>query len=266
MQNVTIVQSDPGSTGLSENQFRMQSITLDEIHKHEFIYVIPPEIAYFKYRKLLLDLGVKSHKILPSLINFHKVKGWYENYTEYLNDLQRLQNRDFTIISDNRWGGVVYEWLRVEFQSPFIGINVPRGDYIRLLQDLRNYLRLRLVFIESDKHPIALLGDVQLHFMHTPTREEAETKWYRRLERINWENLFVKFSPGPKERLIKDFDALDFTSKLCVTYSDLGNKYVWLKGLDIAKNWGCGDNEWSVTKQYFDIIGWLNSGAPTSTD
>ena len=50
----------------------------------------------------------------------HKLKGYLKPvYGKYYG--QRLVNKDFSIISNNCWGGVVYEWFGLEKKSPTIG-------------------------------------------------------------------------------------------------------------------------------------------------
>src|SRR5690606_24670996 len=110
---------------------------------------------------------------------------------------RKLQNRDFTIISDNCWGGFVYQNYNLSYSSPFVGLFIFSPDYIELLENLDDYLNKDLSFIQPskskykeilledntfDKYPIGLLGDnVEIHFLHYKDDKEALQKWeYRK--------------------------------------------------------------------------------------
>lgn len=43
-------------------------------------------------------------------------------------------------------------------------------------------------------YPLAQLGDIQVHFLHYKTEEEAAKKWYERCRRIDWQNIYVIMS------------------------------------------------------------------------
>ena len=59
--------------------------------------------------------------------------------------------------------------------------------------------------------PIGTLCDtVEIHFLHYSSIEDAEEKWNRRVKRINWNNLFVKFDCS-KDLCTK---SLEFNNKI----------------------------------------------------
>ena len=50
---------------------------------------------------------------------------------KYANKRQNeLNNKDFTIISNNCWGGMIYESYNLEKQSPTVGLFFMAKDYI----------------------------------------------------------------------------------------------------------------------------------------
>lgn len=55
------------------------------------------------------------------------------------------------------------------------------------------YLSYDLQFInKTDRdYPCALLGDILINFVHYTTEEDAKACWYRRLSRINWDNIYI---------------------------------------------------------------------------
>jgi uncharacterized protein (DUF1919 family) len=182
---------------------------------------------------------------------------------------KRLTNKDFTIISDNCWGGQVYHDLNLEYRTPFVGLFIFASDYIRMLKNLEFYLTQPLTFsreskfkdMENHNYPLGLLGDVELHFLHYKDEAEARTKWERRVKRINWDNLFIKMfdANGCNEELLREFDSLDFKHKVCFTakeYKDLQSN-VWFHEF---KNTPKVEPELKLYKKYFDAVEWLNNG------
>src|SRR5215216_531302 len=51
----------------------------------------------------------------------------------------RVKNRDFTIISNDCFGGMAYEELGLRYESPFVGLFILPEDYIRLLRNLKTW-------------------------------------------------------------------------------------------------------------------------------
>ncbi|HEU9411690.1 TPA: DUF1919 domain-containing protein, partial [Streptococcus pneumoniae] len=111
---------------------------------------------------------------------------------------KRLKNTDFSIISDNCWGGRVYEELGLPYRTPFIGLYIFSEDYVKLLKNFRKYMEYELTFTNNSKwnteydgeYPIGILKDIELHFLHYANQEEAYEKWNKRKNRINYENIF----------------------------------------------------------------------------
>jgi uncharacterized protein (DUF1919 family) len=147
-----------------------------------------------------------------------------------------LRNKNFSIISDNCWGGFVYQNYNINYKSPFVGLFIFSPDYLKLLKNLREYMDLPLRFIEAEKssykeqlveyntlntYPIAKLGDIEIHFLHYKNEEEANKKWNRRKARIDYDNLIVKFCDRDlaTEALIEQFFLLNFDRKVCLTAS-----------------------------------------------
>lgn len=130
------------------------------------------------------------------------------NFIFYKKRLKKLTNTDFTIISNNCWGGKVYRYFQIPYKSPTIGLYFYQEDYIKFIKNLKYYINLELNFIKVDKSkhkkeliekfevnvPIGVLGDIEIIFLHYKTEKEAYEKWNRRCKRINWNNLIIKNS------------------------------------------------------------------------
>ena len=143
--------------------------------------------------------------------------------------LKRIQNRDFSIICNNCWGGYVYRRYGLPYASPTVGLYFFAEEYLKFCNNLKLYLETPLTFIrwQDSKYstalegknqtacPIGKLGDVEIVFLHFKTEEEAKDKWERRSARVNFNNLIYKFSQMNLCTMehLKAFDALDVTKK-----------------------------------------------------
>lgn len=143
-----------------------------------------------------------------------------------------LKNKQFTIISNNCFASLVYQRYNLIYQTPTIGTFIMPDDYIKLLKNLKYYLESPLVFISPNQskyitvlenidkwghYPIARLDDIEIHFLHYTSSEEASLKWNKRLKRINWNRILVKFSQQNqcKELTLKEFETLNYKYKFC---------------------------------------------------
>lgn len=153
---------------------------------------------------------------------------------------RRLKNTDFTIISNNCWGGTVYEAYNLPKQSPTVGMFFMAKDYIEFLSDLNGYISGKLTFIKPEQsrwkdmpqvsgdkrfgaYPIGVLSNgkdtIEIFFLHYRSEKEAKDKWERRIQRINWNKLLVKFNDqnGCTEENMEDFCSLPFSHKVFFT-------------------------------------------------
>ena len=147
---------------------------------------------------------------------------------------KKLKNKDFTIISNNCWGGMIYEVYGLQKTSPFVGLFILADDYINIISNLKEYMSKELVFIDikdskhkeyfgdkinSIKYPVGLLGDAEIYFMHYKSKLEAAEKWQRRVQRINYDNLIVKFNDQNlcDEKYLEKFLSLPYQNKLFFT-------------------------------------------------
>lgn len=186
----------------------------------------------------------------------------------------RVRSRDFSIISNDCFGGMAYEELAMRYESPFVGLFIEPDDYLRLLRDLRSSVERSIQFLERSRHdhinrfreeiqrpyPIGVIGeDVEIHFLHYPSREAAESKWRRRAARIHWSQLRVKMAwhEHPQiEGLLQEFATLPLESKLIIAPIQLG-------GTDCV---ALRDFSTDGTQQYwrahraFDVAAWLDRG------
>lgn len=117
-------------------------------------------------------------------------KRYLKNYQNRVR--KKLRYNNFSIICSNCIGGFIYHRLGLQFLSPTINCFIEPSDFIRFCEHLEYYLSLRLEFIESDKpYPVARLDDVTVYFNHSNSKEEAESTWEKRKNRVNYDKLYV---------------------------------------------------------------------------
>jgi uncharacterized protein (DUF1919 family) len=188
----------------------------------------------------------------------------------------RVTNRDFTIISNDCFGGMAYEELDMRYDSPFVGLFVMPNDYMRLLSNLRwcqqplqfktesrqERINIWRANVLQKMYPIGVLGDdVEVHFLHYRSRDEAAAKWERRAQRIHWDNLLVKICWHEQECMeswLREFDAMPFARKLALVPRAMPDVRcaVALQGYSTDGTW----QYWS-SHLHFDVAQWLNTGA-----
>lgn len=157
-----------------------------------------------------------------------KLRKYYIKVT-YKQRRKKINSEDFTIISNNCWGGTVYQSYGLKYNTPTIGLFFMAEDYIKFVYHIKDYLKADLEFInpkESKKYkyykkeinyPVARLKDIEIYFMHYKSEMEAREKWKRRSKRINWNKVLYKFSNQnlcTKEH-IKQFLELPVKNKIC---------------------------------------------------
>ena len=198
----------------------------------------------------------------------------YKNTIGLYIQKKRTRTNDFSIISNDCWGSEVYHYLDLKFASPFVGLFVMAPCYIKLLKDFESNLYSTLQFINVSKYeqlnenrlknnnfyPIGLLNDdIEIHFLHYKSQEDALVKWKRRLARVNKNKLFIKFDCGKDlctYEHIKEFEQLHFENKICLS----PKKYKEFKSIVYIKDWDSdGALMFPKTMKYFDVIGWVNN-------
>lgn len=197
-------------------------------------------------------------------------------------EIKLLKYPSFSIISNNCWGGWVYRFFQLSYQSPTIGLFFLAEDYLKFVSNLREYLEKELEFIKPEdanqcervrayvkkfgNYPIGRLGDVDVHFLHYASQEEALLKWNRRKERIDYSRVIIKFSTQNlwEDRFAAEFDSIDFPNKLLFT----NKKYECYSVRQVVfrrdKNQPETRNEGRYYPYYLNIVRYINSSKDTS--
>jgi uncharacterized protein (DUF1919 family) len=210
------------------------------------------------------------------MIKIKNLKAKIENKYQCYKRRKGLKYKDFSIISNNCWGGFIYQMFGMKYTTPTIGLFMMESDYIKFLEKLKVYLEKDLVFIRPEqsrfynqitdngkkpiKYPVAKLGDIDIFFMHYTSQEEASTKWNRRKMRINFDRLIIKMSERNdcSPEIISRFVRLPYKNKICFT----ANSYNYPecvqieKLMDLNKN---GGDETPYTLEKINIYNVINN-------
>ena len=179
-----------------------------------------------------------------------------------------LQNREFTLITSNCIGGIIYHELGMKFYSPTINLRIDSDQFAEFVLKMDYYLEQDLKFIRTEETcPVALLDDIKIYFTHYKTEEEASRKWQERKKRIQWDNLFVMLNDrdGLSEKTmaalcqVKCRGMVMFTAKRrpelpYALYMDCYRDMPCV-GNVLKKNPMTGKR---VYERYFDYVRWLN--------
>lgn len=185
-----------------------------------------------------------------------------------------LKNKDFTIISNNCYGGIVSRNFGLPYNSPTCGTFFFSKEYIKFLKGLKEHLNAELeeIKVEESLYKDTLMPkygkdlvlgkvlDSEIVFLHYKTFDEAKEKWDRRKARVNWDNLIIKYNDQNKFEIedYYEFEKLPFQHKIFFT----ANK--WLKCMKDVVYFPCFEKQGYIvddiktSKRYFNIKKYLN--------
>lgn len=110
------------------------------------------------------------------------------------------KNKDFTIISQNCVGGVIYADLDLEFKTPTINMFIEDENFVKLVENFEYYMQIEAVpkcecYIDpidnKIRYPKIAIGDIELCCIHYKNCQEAIEAWERRKKRVNYNNIYV---------------------------------------------------------------------------
>lgn len=182
-----------------------------------------------------------------------------------------ISDKSFTIFSNDCYGGEIYYWLKLPYNTPFVGLMLMVPCYIKFLKNPQFYFAQELLFIEDSKYkdinqgrkkkkyPIGLLSDIEVHFLHYNSLEDAKLKWERRKQRINWKNIKVKFAMDKdyaSEEHLYEFEKLTYSAK--VSFSKIEYKFS-TSNIVIPSYSPDALRLFRESLLYFDLSIWLNT-------
>lgn len=202
-----------------------------------------------------------------------KIDGFISKLRKYHKKIRQfhLKNKDFSLIASNCNGAMILHDLNMRFNSPFVDLWIKPQDFIKMCQNLSDYMNLDLQFTieEGIDYPIGFLKDIKIYFQHYKTDKEAEYKWNERKPRINYDNIFILFTDrdGCTKQDLIDFDNLKYKNKAVFVHKphpDI-NSAVYIRGFEQNDSVGmCMDykGRFSLKRYYddFDYVNWFNKG------
>lgn len=203
-----------------------------------------------------------------------KIRQQFRGYYSGI-DIEIVKDKEFVLISNNCWGGSAYQWYKKPYNTPFVGLFIYGPCYLKLLKNFEQYMDHSLTFISKSKYPsigksypIGMLKDIEIHFEHFKSEEEAREKWERRTARMhevtNLDRYFFKICDRElttKSDLI-EFHKLPFKNKISFSIKDYDELKVCnhIKVLESDKKKACvpnGKKLYELTYLYYDLNKWL---------
>lgn len=197
------------------------------------------------------------------------------SYNDRINrhNRKRLTNFSPTIIASDCTGGIIYKWLGLKFNSPFINLYMDNNDFMTALENFDDFIGGDILEDKGAIKPYPIgIGEhgEKIHFMHYPDFATAVKKWNERKARIDKQNMGIIFSnlgeghsaATSKEKIIKRFQKLDFKNKIILSYESCGILESYqLKGYESQShiNICYYDRYGKRPIDQFDYVGFINS-------
>jgi uncharacterized protein (DUF1919 family) len=178
---------------------------------------------------------------------------------------RKLIPNEFTIISDDCWGGQLYRQLNIPYLTPTIGLWIKPEDYLKYIEEFNRIHKEKLIFIPTDKsYPVATLSGVEINFMHYKSKEEAQHKYYNRLQRLQSSRLLTKIDfgkPGYTIAHIHKWNELRIDNAIAFypTTIEIPKEGVYC-GVPIPEWELDGLKMFEISKKYFDLFKWIRTG------
>ena len=129
------------------------------------------------------------------------------------------------MLCNNCNGGIISHDLGLQFRAPTVNMFFYSDHFLRFCESFEYYIAQPLIPCENPRHkpqieyPVCNLRDLELHFLHYSSFEQAKEKCDARTARLNRDNIFVMwtFFGGTDEQTMARFDQLPFKNKVAFT-------------------------------------------------
>lgn len=189
-------------------------------------------------------------------------------------DRESFGKNEFVVIANNCWGSQIYERLNKEYNTPFVGLFLYGADYLKLVENFDAYMASPLTFTEQSKwlgepqiYPIGQLRDIEIHFLHYKDRQEALSKWTRRLERMkkitDKNKYFFKLCDNAltTDEMMIRFHQLPFKNKISFSVRPLPIKHhIYVpdeQHIGFVPN---GVRLYIISYRFIDLLQWVKTG------
>ena len=140
-----------------------------------------------------------------------------------------------TLITNNCWGGVIYNNYGMEFKSPTINLQILPEEFPDFCENLEWYMSKELteckrlnmwhrkhlinMFQEIPKCPLGRIGDILVVFQHYESFEEAKEKWDERKKRVDYDSIGYLFHVKDERysEYAREFINLKLPNSVCIT-------------------------------------------------
>ena len=206
-----------------------------------------------------------------------KVRKYLKKFIDVL-DVTRIGNQEFVIVSNNCWGSDIYPALRRAYNTPFVGLFLFPECYIKLLDDFENTLSTEIRFSNESKYfsysaayPVGhTANQIEIHFLHYNSFEEAQQKWTRRADRLHSAvaagvPVFVKFCDREDATTehFRKYHELAFQRKISMSVDAFSsNNHLCIPKLKSDSDSFVIDGKslFGRRYQYFDFAHWIREG------
>jgi len=143
-----------------------------------------------------------------------------------------------SVLSMNCFGGHIYQDINIPYESPTAGLFFFADDFCSILEDI-SILKRNIVFVPKSKwklanekmptrehpYPIGVFEgtDIEIHFLHYYTEQDALDKWHRRMKRFNFDRFIaIGFQQNEcTKETIERFEKIDIPNKVFFTNWDM---------------------------------------------
>lgn len=217
-------------------------------------------------------------KIIKKIYN-RFLKKYNDILNKYLSKrrLKRLKYKNFNIISNNCWGGKVYQFFGLRYNSPTIGLFFSFDDYVKFCSNLKYYIKIEPIQIKwFESHNLNLIlkkfekkkenliigkiDDVEIFFLHYKTFEIAKDKWLRRCKRIDFNLPFIfkcNDTNGFKLSEYYKWEDLKLDNKIFTTIHNIDGSNVYHLKHKLDNDEGVDDT--TFVYRDFDLINLINN-------
>ena len=97
--------------------------------------------------------------------------------------------KQICIVTNNCYGTKYYHKNKLQYNSPFIGLFLYTECFIKLLENFKQYMRIKPVKCTKSKYgdkkyPVFKIKDIEVHCLHDKDVKESIEKWERRKQRM----------------------------------------------------------------------------------
>lgn len=186
---------------------------------------------------------------------------------------KRFDFTDFSIISNNCFGGIIYRNHHLPYLTPTVGLFIMPKDYIKFIYNIKYYLDIEPteVNLEDSKYSdylksisytgtIGKISDIEIMFLHYQDFEEAKQKWVKRAKRINFNKIIYKFNDQNNCTIeeLKAFNEFSAKNKILFTAKKYDNIDSYVLSQFKKNGYVIDDTKNKNIKNAFNIYRYIN--------